>query len=218
MALLPQRATWVATANNVELGGDMVRRCYWIRLNAKMATPWRGRTFQHPDLLGWVRGHRGEILGALLTLSRAWFAAGCPKAETPTLGKFEAWCETVGGVLALVGDKNFLGNLDTMQVSLSESDGQWEGFLRGIREIHEDAPFLASDLVEDLKNYESLELPDDLTDAFDPDQGTHRNFSRKLGKALSKHQDIRYGDDGICLTRVEGDKHRGAARWRVHAG
>jgi len=34
---LPQRATWMATGNNLHVGGDLARRCYWIRLDAGMA-------------------------------------------------------------------------------------------------------------------------------------------------------------------------------------
>ena len=52
MARLPQRATWVATANNARLGGDLARRCYWIRLDARSARPWTRTEFQHPHLLG----------------------------------------------------------------------------------------------------------------------------------------------------------------------
>ena len=29
--LVPQRATWIATGNNIKLGGDLARRCYHIR-------------------------------------------------------------------------------------------------------------------------------------------------------------------------------------------
>jgi hypothetical protein len=68
---LPQQATWLATGNNIRLGGDMQRRCYWIRLDAHSATPWLGREFKHPDLKQWVLENRGLIIAALLTLGRA---------------------------------------------------------------------------------------------------------------------------------------------------
>jgi hypothetical protein len=47
---LPQLATWLATGNNIRLGGDLQRRCYQIRLDAQSGTPWMGRKFKHPDL------------------------------------------------------------------------------------------------------------------------------------------------------------------------
>jgi hypothetical protein len=30
--LLPVKSTWISTGNNLQLGGDMPRRCYWVRL------------------------------------------------------------------------------------------------------------------------------------------------------------------------------------------
>jgi hypothetical protein len=35
MVTLPQKVTWVATGNNIALGGDLARRCYWVRLDAQ---------------------------------------------------------------------------------------------------------------------------------------------------------------------------------------
>src|SRR5205814_6276690 len=48
---LPNRATWIATGNNIRLGGDIPRRCYPIRLDANVAQPWMRSGFRHPDLL-----------------------------------------------------------------------------------------------------------------------------------------------------------------------
>lgn len=96
---LRQRATWMATGNNLRLGGDIQRRCYSIRLDAKMATPWRGRQFKHPNLREWVTENRGKLIGALLTMVRAWYCAGCPQREERGLGSFEVWSRVVGGVL-----------------------------------------------------------------------------------------------------------------------
>ena len=96
---MSQRATWIATGNNIQLCGDLPRRCYWIRLDARESRPWQRKNFKHPDLLGWVTRNRGRLIHALLTLARAWFAAGKPKApNSPRLGSFEAWTETVGGM------------------------------------------------------------------------------------------------------------------------
>jgi hypothetical protein len=87
---LPQKLVFVVTGNNVVVGGDMPRRCYWIRMDAKSSEPWLNRTFKHPDLRGWVRSNRGGLLGAILTLARAWFVAGSPAPSTPILGSFES--------------------------------------------------------------------------------------------------------------------------------
>ena len=61
-ANIQQCATWIATGNNIQVGGDMARRCFRIRLDAKSARPWKGRTFTHPNLLEWVRENRGRLV------------------------------------------------------------------------------------------------------------------------------------------------------------
>jgi primase-polymerase (primpol)-like protein len=45
---LPQRATWVATGNNIRLRRSMQRRSYWIRMDAKMARPWERAQWSEP--------------------------------------------------------------------------------------------------------------------------------------------------------------------------
>ena len=99
---LPVKATFLASGNNVRLAGDMPRRCYQIRLDAKISDPFLrtgpepGKKFKIPDLNAWCLEHRGEPVAALLTLARAWYVAGKPKpAITPT-GSFERWTITVG--------------------------------------------------------------------------------------------------------------------------
>ena len=52
--LVPQRATWLATGNNIKLGGDLARRCYRIRLDAKVSRPFMRKGFTHSDLATWV--------------------------------------------------------------------------------------------------------------------------------------------------------------------
>jgi hypothetical protein len=107
---LPQRATWAATGNNIMVGGDLARRCYLIRIDTGMAQPWLRTNFRHPDLEKWVRENRSNIIGAALTLARAWFAAGQPKGGNPIIGSFENWSRVIGGVLAHVEIGDFLGN------------------------------------------------------------------------------------------------------------
>jgi hypothetical protein len=223
---VPQRATWAATTNNASISGDLGRRCVWIRLDAKMARPWQGRQFEHPDLLQWVAEHRGELLGALLTLARAWWADGCPKADVPRLGKFEDWSSTVGGILAHVGVCGFLGNLEEMYERLDEEDGQWETLLRAWWDALGDQSLTVSQLVEGMFEESGLAevpvslrdfLPDKLAEAAGAvrDARTRSSFSKKLGKALRRYLGVRYGDDNLRLEKAEMDSHRKVNAWRV---
>jgi hypothetical protein len=56
---------WVGTGNNVRVGADLRRRCYWIRLDAEVARPWERSGFRHPNLRQWTRERRGQLVDAL---------------------------------------------------------------------------------------------------------------------------------------------------------
>lgn len=255
MVTLPQRATWIATGNNIKLGGDMPRRCYWIRLDTQLARPWQRPTegFRHPNLLGWVSENRGELLAALITIARAWFVAGKPVAEVPPLGSFEAWARTVGGILAFAGVQGFLQNLDALYEQNDEESSEWEAFLVAWSEVFGGDTVTVADLCDTLlpagaSRQQSLAgtarsvsdvsdvsdeqvatlreaLPGEIAEGLEIEQkrsGSVGNvvggsagtgFRRKLGKALAKRIDVRYGD--LRLEKASGDAHAKVSRWRV---
>jgi hypothetical protein len=211
-----QRATWVATGNNIQLRGDLPRRCYWIRLDAREARPWQRQDFRHPDLLGWVTKRRARLVHALLTLARAWFAAGKPNAPNlPKLGSFEAWTETVGGMVAFAGIPGFLGNLSALYDKADEGSAEWEEFLLAWWEAFAERPVTVAQLTKKVENDEDLRgaLPPDLAEAFDKSKGS---FSRRLGNALSKRAGTRYGEDALHVVRA-GELRR-AVRWQLQKG
>jgi hypothetical protein len=212
-----QRATWIATGNNIQLRGDLPRRCYRIRLDAREARPWQRENFRHPDLLSWVTKNRGRLIHALLTLARAWFAAGKPKAPNlARLGSFEAWTETVGGMVAFAGIPGFLGNLAELYDEADAGGAEWEAFLRAWwEELNADKPTTVADLTKVIGANDDLRaaLPGDLAEAFDKSTGS---FSRKLGTALAKRAGTRYGEDGLHIVRA--GEFRRAVRWKLALG
>ena len=212
LVTLPQRTVFIATGNNIVLGGDLPRRCYWIRLDAQCSEPWRNRQFRHPDLRGWVQSNRGRLLGAVLTLARAWFVAGCPQPATTILGSFEEWCRIVGGILEFAGVSGFLGNLDELYRQSDPTVAAWEAFLIELFNWKSKSGFKVADAVARAKEDEKLRstLPEDLGD-LEPVGG----FRRRLGKALLKRVGRRYGESGIHLVRL--DTNQGAVVWDVRA-
>ena len=212
-----QRATWIATGNNIQLRGDLPRRCYWIRLDARESRPWQRENFKHPDLLGWVTKNRGRLVHALLTLARAWFAAGKPKApDLPQLGSFEVWAETVGGMVAFAGIPDFLGNLAALYDQADASGAEWETFLQAWwEELDASKPTTVAELSKVITTNDDLRgaLPGDLAEAFGKSAGS---FSRRLGTALAKRAGTRYGDDGMHIVRA--GEFRRAARWKLELG
>jgi hypothetical protein len=126
----PNTAVWLGSGNNTRLSRELIRRTVWCRLDAKMENPWERPQdeFRHPNLPAWVRENRGELVGAALTLVQAWVAAGRP-AGKQTLGMFDAWVETVGGILDVAGIPGLLGNVKQFRRAAADKAGEWAEFV-----------------------------------------------------------------------------------------
>lgn len=98
---------------NVELSGEIARRCVLIDIDPAMDQPWLRdwKGFRHPDLIEWVDRNRGELVAAALTLIRGWVQDGMPKWKGQQLGSFPAWSQVMGGILERAGVPDFLGNM-----------------------------------------------------------------------------------------------------------
>lgn len=224
----PQRATWIATGNNLTVRKDFARRCYTCRLDSQMAQPWTRQGFRHADLLEWVGGHRGALVAALLTIARAWFAAGRPEAppSIPRIGNFEQWCRVVGGILAHAGFAAFLANLRGHWREADREEAEWEAFLRAWYTVLGEAKVRAGELTTallDAANFEFREsLPDPLDDALDQEEqalrssrpGNAGGFTKMLGRALGRKVGTRYGDENFRLERQK-DLIVKVATWQV---
>jgi hypothetical protein len=220
--MIPHEATWMATGNNIELRGDLLRRAYWIRMNAKMARPWQRTGFKHYPLLPWVTEHRGEILSSLLTLARAWVAAGKPPAAVPTIGSFTAWAETIGGILAHAGIPGFLGNLNALYDAHDEATTQWAIFLRAWHRVYGAQLMVISTVIADMRSgdeaYRELRqcLPEDfLEDLYGKSEKGPYRLQRRLGNILKKLVERHFEDD---LHIVKAGKEHQAIKWRVLKG
>lgn len=209
MITLPHRTVWFLTGNNVRLAGDMPRRCYVIKIDAKTARPWlRGsENFKHPRLLEWVLQMRGEILTSILTLARAWVLAGRPKPESScNLAQFERWVDVVGGILAFAGIEGFLGNLEEVY-SESEQDDGWEAFLYGWYEAFNEKAVTTGQIklaLEDRPAFLEVLPPEfDIND---------KGFTRRLGRALAKYEGKHFLS-GVQIKRSSTQNR--AVRWQV---
>ena len=209
MITLPQRATWIATGNNIRLGGDLPRRCYWVRMDAKSPRPWERGAYRHPNLREWVKDERGRILAAILTLARAWFCAGRPVPEAmPIMGSFEGWTQTIGGVLAFAGINGFLENLNSMYEMSDEEGPAWEAFTSAWYTAFGGKGMTLNDVAAAASQSPEFKevIPDGLLD-----QRGELNV-RKLGKALSKRADTRYLN-GLMIKK--GGAYKSAVKWQV---
>ena len=217
---LPNVATWIATGNNLALGGEMARRGYRIRLDAKVANPAQRNGFKRTDqeLLDWARGDRGALVAALLVLIRAWWVADRPKAALPAFGSFNHWAAAIGGILNRAGVHGFLENLDQVQKEGDEESTQWDEFLRALVLSFGGCEFTAADVTGEALSATSriaLALPDEIGHPREQREGGHLSLARKVGRALARKCGTRFGDLDLRIERGEPEKHTKVQRWRV---
>ena len=98
---LPNETEFSFSANNATWEPDIERRCRRIRLRF---TPEdiNGHRYKYPDIKGWVRQHRADLLSAVATLVNEWVRQGRPPGPTP-FTSFPEWGEVVGGILHCAG-------------------------------------------------------------------------------------------------------------------
>lgn len=223
MVDLPNRATWIATGNNIQMGGDLPRRCYWVRMDAHRARPWQRTDFLHPDLKAWVLQERGRILAAILTITRAWILAGMPKpTRVPQVGGFEGWRRFIGGILENAGLNDFLGNLEQFHERSDTNTSQWDAFLQSLLE-HFPEGFTVKEVITHLDAEQDTEQrtfnePELKLDEVLPDEVITRrgDYRKVLGKAFSKREGQVF-PSGVVLERDVMRDHS-AVRWRVKKG
>ncbi len=215
---LAQRVMMIANGNNIQLGGDIPRRSYRIRMDAGVSQPWMRTGFTYSPLLKYVRENRGKIIAALLTMVRAWFAAGQPAPTTPlpSLADFGAWVEVIGGVLAYAGVDGFLDNLTQLYEEIDVEGPQWTGFLEMWLLKLGRKDYTTAALIDALKQDKDLQaaLPEPLAGLPLGDDKEAKAFSIRLGRALRKRKGTPYGPDNVHLLMKE-DKHSKQKLWSV---
>ncbi len=213
--IVPNNAAWLVTGNNIRPSGDLPRRCYHIRLDAKSSQPFRGRTFKHANLLEWVTENRGRLLHALLMIARAWFAAGAPRKVQDPLGSFEVWHQTVGSILAYAGIDAFLGNEEEFLEEADDVAIEWENFLLVLADHYQHSvEFTIAELMQRLSMSEALKqaLPASLAEVWDRKSGA---FQKAIGYAFRKRKEQRFGDLQVYLKRGLETGHGKIAKWKV---
>lgn len=209
VVVVPNRATWAATGNNIDVGGDLARRCYRIRLDARQAQPWLRTGWKHADLEGWALANRSRLLHALCTIVRSWWVAGKPSAtELPAMGGYSAWVRCVGGILEHAGVGHFLANLAEFHASADREAQAWEAYLTAWSDRVGEQPVTVGELIAkmaDIQFGHQLRevLPEDIAGYWDT-PGFSRRFSIALRRRVGRH----YGADGMHLVEMPRDRRQ----------
>lgn len=208
------RTFWMANGNNVTVGGDLARRTFKSRVDPQDPMPWQRSGFKHPDLIRWVSQTRGGILAAVFTVARAWIQAGRPEpVQVPRVGSFEAWRDTVGGILEYAGVPDFLANANEVYLQADEDRQQWENFLQALWNLYGSEPFTTGSVAGRMTFPEGAILLDMMPDALAEAYHTKtKTFSQALGQAFKK-VDGRHFPGGWCIR--QGKVARGFRQWVI---
>lgn len=90
---------WIATGNNIGIGGDMARRVLWVELDAATANPERRTGFAERDLKGYVEKSRGTLLTALLCVLGWWVQKGMPRVDMKRTDDYGDWYDAMAAIL-----------------------------------------------------------------------------------------------------------------------
>ncbi len=132
---LPLVVTWYVTGNNIELRGDMPRRCLHIRLETPLEKPEHRRGFHHPRLLEWLATERRVLLPAALTLLAAYRAEERPPPDLRPWGSFEGWSDLIRGTITWLGLEDPADTCEALESTADAAASTRQRLLQGLDEL-----------------------------------------------------------------------------------
>jgi len=199
---LPLTAIFVATGNNIELRGDLPRRCLYCRLESPVERPEERQGFRHADLLGFARANRDELVSAALTLLVRNARDDSAARNVSPFGSFEAWSRVVRGTIALAGLPDPCATRGDAPSAQEQASAALHLILRHLETT--DTPATARELAAVPALREALEVlapPRNQGDPINP---------HALGQSLARHRDTIVC--GLCLRRFGSTS---PVRWRA---
>lgn len=202
---LPWHTCLLATANNPNVSGDMVRRSVLVRLDAP-ENPEQREGFKIPNIEAHAIAHRDRYLSAALTILRAYFAAGRPDVSMRPMGSYEAWSGVVRAALVWAGEPDPAVTQDELRETADPEREDAGALFRAWRDAFEDRAVTTREVAE--QGFTFGDSP--LRDAIDG-LGIERT-SKALGYRLRGLRGRTV--DGLRL-ESERDPMTNATHWRV---
>ena len=196
---LPHFAALMATGNNVRCSDEIARRSVWIQLDSHMERPWERNEFKHPNILGWVKDNRNQLVSAACTLVCAWVAAG-RKHGSKSLGSYESWAGIMSGIFENCGITGFLENAQARTVHADEESAMWRAFLYKWNFVHGFKVVAVDELYELARNHELLQSV--------VGDGEENSRRIKLGRAMGKKVDRVFDGLRICSAGYDSKGRR----------
>ncbi|MBL8763145.1 MAG: toprim domain-containing protein [Phycisphaerae bacterium] len=188
------------TGNNPVVRSDLTRRTVWCDLDAKDPRP-NLRRFAVSDIVAHVRENQCSLLTDVLSIYRAWFAAGRPEApNVAAIGSFERWHRTVAGILHFAGVPSFLANFEERSEGADDEALSIGAFVRACYDRFAKTEWTANELCQRLADSPEFfaTLPLDLQSRFDRGKGT---LAWSIGRLLRQEQD-RHNANGLVIRRL----------------
>ncbi|NGM13537.1 hypothetical protein [Verrucosispora sioxanthis] len=158
---------WMATGNNLQVGGDMASRTVRVHLDPDMPRPeLRDQTaFGIPHLDQWITNPANQltVLWHLLVLVLDWTRQGAPKVSGLSMRQFTPWAQALGGFLHHHGIDGFLTNAADVR-EIDEDETRWRAFLTTWHDRHGGRALTAAELRRDA---EPMHLGSDINDPWD---------------------------------------------------
>lgn len=150
---IPLLTTWYATGNNIQITGDLARRCCHIRLDFLGESPEQRGGFRHENLHEHITGNRATIVNAALTVLSYHLKQGVP--ITPPMGGFEGWSNLVRSAVETVYQADPISPTDSLIVD--DEKLSFDALINAIKSIFPTGiGFSAKQLLEKCADNEQL--------------------------------------------------------------
>ncbi|MGQ4514249.1 bifunctional DNA primase/polymerase [Streptomyces sp. DW26H14] len=206
---MPNNRLWIVTGNALRTGGDNGRRSMWVRLDPDCPDPDQRDNFRVGDLRPWLRANASTVVAALVTLVRAWLAAGATR-ETVRKGDYSEWASILAGLLAYLGVPGWLADRNE-QHDQDDEEAEWVGLLTMWRGKFGTEPATTGQVIAALPDHiprhpKTGELPaPNVLGAW---------LKSRAGRYFGTHKIVKVWDSHRCqnLWRVDVHTNRGTGR------
>jgi hypothetical protein len=188
---------WIVTGNALRTGGDNGRRVFWVRLDPDCPDPDLRDHFTIGDLRPWLRANSSTLVAALVTLVRAWVAAGAPLVRVRK-GDYSEWASIMAGLLDYLGVEGWMADRSEARDQDDELQ-EWSSFLEMWRETYGAEPLQTGAVIKGLPNHV-------------PRKGDEPPSANQLGAWLKAREGRYFGTHKVV--RIY-DSHKRQNLWRV---
>jgi hypothetical protein len=209
---VPSATVFLCNGNNTEYSIDIGRRVVPIVIDPMMERPEERSHFTHPNLLEWVRGERGRLTIAAITVMKAFFQAGCPSQSVSAFGSFDEWNVLIRQALVWVGEpdpcegrKALAHDTSPEYEALATLLHAWEACYPIVNGQARGVPVTIHDLLDSIARLKAMDKPPDRP-GHPPTPNNYDALQAALGAYDRRYDGKSLGNDmvGKVLRSIKG--------------